>query len=112
VLLHGDLHHDNLLRAEREPWLAIDPHGLVGDPGFDTGPLLYNPEPDDRDDRLLALAPARVEQVADALGMPVDRVRAWGYAAAVLSEVWTVEDGGPARTRALDVALRLLPALS
>ncbi|HEX2772247.1 MAG TPA: aminoglycoside phosphotransferase family protein [Micromonosporaceae bacterium] len=112
VLLHGDLHHDNLLRAEREPWLAIDPHGLVGDPGFDVGALLYNPAPDDRDDDLLALVPARVEQLADGLGIPVDRVRAWGYAAAVLSEVWTVEDGGPARTRALDVALRLLPTLS
>lgn len=112
VLLHGDLHHDNLLRAEREPWLAIDPHGLVGDPGFDAGPLLYNPDPDDRDEGVLALVPARIEQVADALGMPVDRVRAWGYTAAVLSEVWTVEDGGPARTRALDVALRILPTLS
>ena len=33
VLLHGDLHHDNVLRAQREPWLAIDPHGVVGDPG-------------------------------------------------------------------------------
>ena len=33
-MLHGDLHHDNVLRARREPWLAIDPHGVVGDPGW------------------------------------------------------------------------------
>lgn len=111
VVLHGDLHHDNLLRSGREAWLAIDPHGLVGDPGFEVGPLLYNPEPDDRDETLLTLLPARVEQFADGLGMAEERVRAWGFVAAVLSEVWTVEDGGPARTRALDVALTLLPTL-
>ena len=31
-MLHGDLHHDNVLTADREPWLAIDPHGVLGDP--------------------------------------------------------------------------------
>ncbi|MFC7546558.1 aminoglycoside phosphotransferase family protein [Plantactinospora sp. GCM10030261] len=111
VVLHGDLHHDNVLRAEREPWLAIDPHGVVGDPGFDVGPLLYNPEPDDRDPALLDLVPARVEQLAEGLVMDRDRVVAWGFCAAVLSEVWTVSDGGPARTRAVDVASRLWPEL-
>ena len=50
VVLHGDLHHDNILRADREPWLAIDPHGVVGDPGYEVGALLYNPDPDRRDD--------------------------------------------------------------
>lgn len=112
VVLHGDLHHDNTLRAGRESWLAIDPFGLIGDPGFDVGALLYNPEPDNRDESLLALVPARIEQLADGLGIPPERVRAWGFVMGVLSEVWTVEDGGPARTRALDVALRLLPTLS
>lgn len=76
------------------------------------GPLLYNPQPDNRDGSLLALVPGRIEQLADGLGMPPERVRAWGFVMGVLSEVWTVEDGGTARTRALDVAVRLLPALS
>jgi streptomycin 6-kinase len=35
VLLHGDLHHKNILSAEREPWLAIDPLPRVGDPAYD-----------------------------------------------------------------------------
>lgn len=34
-LLHWDLHYDNVLAGEREPWLAIDPEPLVSDPGFD-----------------------------------------------------------------------------
>ena len=109
VVLHGDLHHDNVLRAEREPWLAIDPHGLVGDPGYEAGALLYNPDPDRRDPSLLALVPARIEQLADALGEPVERITAWGFAVAMLSAVWDTEDqphpGPPGR--AFDVA-RLL----
>jgi len=107
VVLHGDLHHDNVLRASRDPWLAIDPHGVVGDPGAEVGPMLYNPDPANRDPSLVALVPARCEQLADGLGMDVDRVLAWGFVAAVLSEVWTAEDPSAPTTRALDVALLL-----
>ena len=112
VVLHGDLHHDNVLRAEREPWLAIDPHGYVGDPGYEVGALLYNPDPDDRDETLLKLVPARIEQLADGLGMARERVETWGFVVAVLSEVWTTEDGGTPDGAPLDVALQLLPRLT
>jgi streptomycin 6-kinase len=117
VVLHGDLHHDNILRATREPWLAIDPHGIVGDPGYDLGALLYNPEPDDRDEALTALVPARVEQLADGLAMPLDRVVAWGFVKALLADVWSTEVWSPGAdwspvNRAFDVARLLLPRLS
>ena len=113
VVLHGDLHHDNILRASREPWLAIDPHGIVGDPGYELGALLYNPDPDDRDEALTALVPSRIEQLADELAMPVDRVVAWGFVKAVLSDVWSAESwssgvGWSPISRALDVAHLLL----
>lgn len=112
VVLHGDLHHDNVLRAEREPWLAIDPHGVVGDPGYEAGAMVYNPAPDRRDEELLALVPARIEQLAGGMGLPVERVTAWAFVQAVLSEVWNAEAGPDAvGSRALDVALRLLPHL-
>ncbi|MFI0407650.1 aminoglycoside phosphotransferase family protein [Actinomadura sp. 3N508] len=116
VVLHGDLHHDNVLRATREPWLAIDPHGYVGDRGYEAGALLYNPDLDDRDDDLLKLVPARIEQLADGMSLPIERVRAWGFVTAVLSEVWTAEAWTPLEptkpTRALDVAMHLLPHLT
>jgi streptomycin 6-kinase len=102
-VLHGDLHHDNVLRVG-DGWKAIDPFGRVGDPGFDCGPMLYNPDPPRRDPELLKLVPARIEQLADGYGMPVERVRAWGFVMGVLSEVWNA-DGGTVGTRALDVAL-------
>ena len=94
-----------------EPWLAIDPHGLVGDPGYETGALLYNPDPERRDSALLALVPARIEQLADGLGLPTERVVAWGFVKAVLSEVWTAQGSGTLGSRALDVARQLLPRL-
>jgi streptomycin 6-kinase len=118
VVLHGDLHHDNVLRASdgprgrSDPWLAIDPHGVVGDPGAEIGAMLYNPDPPRRDPALLALVPARLEQLADGLALPYDRVLAWGFVQAVLSEVWTAEDSHADVTRALDVALALEPRLS
>ena len=110
VVLHGDLHHENILAAGREPWLAIDPHGVAGDPGSELGPALYNPL--DGDEPTLRLLPARVEQFADGLGMPLDRVVAWGFAQAVLSEVWDADGGVPRPGRALEVALALRPRLS
>lgn len=111
VVLHGDLHHDNVLSATREPWLAIDPRGLIGDPGYDAGALLYNPDPDRHEHALLDLVQPRVEQLAAGFGLPRERIVAWGFVQAVLSEVWTVQDRGAPRTRALDVALRLEPFL-
>jgi streptomycin 6-kinase len=114
LVLHGDLHHGNVLRALRRPWLAIDPFGKVGDPGFDCATMLYNPEPPRRESALLRLVPRRIEQLADGFGLPADRVVAWGFVMGVLSEVWTVQDGGTPGSRALDVAAMLhtrLPSL-
>ncbi|GAA1512919.1 aminoglycoside phosphotransferase family protein [Dactylosporangium maewongense] len=108
AVLHGDLHHDNVLAGTRAPWLAIDPHGLVGDPGYEVGSILFNPHPDDRDPALTALVPARLRQLSAALGEPEDRLAAWGFVKAVLSSVWTADTGGPL-TRALDVAHLLRP---
>jgi streptomycin 6-kinase len=112
VVLHGDLHHDNVLAAEREPWLAIDSKGMTGDPGFDCGAMLYNPEPWLRDERIVRLVPARIEQLADGFAMPIDRVVAWGYVMAMLSEVWNAGDEGPYEPgQPFDVANVLLPRL-
>lgn len=106
VLLHGDLHHDNVLR-DGDGWTAIDPHGWVGDPGFDAGPVLYNPDPWRRDEPPVH---ARVEVLAAGLGEPVERIRAWGFVAAVVSEVWDASDDSPVQTgRALQVATLLRP---
>lgn len=92
-LLHGDLHHDNILSATRAPWLVIDPKGVVGDPGYDLGAFLYNPIPG-----LLTLADPgrviarRIDQLAEGLAIDRSRVRGWGLAQAVLSACWSIDD--------------------
>jgi streptomycin 6-kinase len=95
VLLHGDLHHDNILAAQRAPWLAIDPKGIVGERAYEVGALLRNPLP-----QLFQLpnpgqaTARRVAQLSEELGLDRARVRGWGLAQAVLSAWWSVEDHG------------------
>ena len=116
VVLHGDLHHENVLRSGPDGWLAIDPHGWVGDPGYDLGAILYNPDPDVAHPDRLALVPRRLEQMVEAADMPRERVVAWCFVKAVLSDVWNTEGeefdaaGHPA-TRAIQVAGLLEPEL-
>jgi len=93
VLLHGDFHHYNVLSAERAPWLAIDPKGMVGDPGYEVGPFLLNPNQE-----AWYLDPAvlrrRLDILADELAYDRARLRDWGIAHAVLSACWSAEDHG------------------
>jgi streptomycin 6-kinase len=95
VLLHGDLHQDNILAAQRHPWLAIDPKGLVGEPAYEIGSLLRNPFPQllqtPNPGHILA---RRVDQLAEELDLDRVRIRGWGLAQAVLSAWWGVEDFG------------------
>ncbi len=91
VLLHGDLHHYNILSATREPWLAIDPKGVVGEREYEVGAFLRNcllsrPRPE----RLLE---QRANQLAEELGFERERLLSWGLAQAVLSAWWSIEDG-------------------
>jgi streptomycin 6-kinase len=94
VLLHGDLHHLNILSAQREPWLAIDPKGLVGEPAYETGAWIRNPAAIYSNPNAGAIMHRRVDQLSDELGFDRQRVRDWSIAQAVLSAWWCYEDHG------------------
>ena len=97
VLLHGDLHHWNILSAERQDWLAIDPKGVIGEPVYETGAWLRNPFPNIfKETRPETLISRRVDQFADELGFDRKRILGWGFAQAVLSAWWSYEDGDSA----------------
>jgi streptomycin 6-kinase len=92
VLLHGDLHHFNILSADRLPWVAIDPKGLAGERAYEAGALLRNP-----DARLSTDAQVqrrRLDILHDELALDRERMLAWGVAQAVLSGWWSYEDTG------------------
>jgi streptomycin 6-kinase len=96
VLLHGDLHHYNVLSSGRAGWLAIDPKPALGAPLHEIGPMLLNPVRDllSWPDPAATMA-ARIDQIADALAVPARDVRRWARAHAALSAAWSDEDGEP-----------------
>ncbi len=95
MLLHGDLHHWNIVTAERQPWLALDPKGVVGEPAYEVGALLRNPIP-----YFLAkpnpagLLARRVDLLSELLGFDRQRIVAWALAQAVLAAWWSLDDNG------------------
>ncbi len=107
VVLHGDFHHYNILAAEREPWLAIDPKGLVGERGYECGPFLYNPAQISSMPHLERVLARRIDILVERLGLDRRRVIGWSLAAAVLSAWWSCEDEGEAGQGALACAAAL-----
>jgi streptomycin 6-kinase len=89
-ILHGDLHHDNVLDFGERGWLAIDPKGLVGERGFDFANLFCNP------DLETATAPGRLRQqievVSEAAQLDRKRLLQWVLAWSGLSAVWMLQD--------------------
>ncbi|MEV7597097.1 aminoglycoside phosphotransferase family protein [Kitasatospora sp. NPDC089797] len=89
LLVHGDLHARNILRADREPWLAVDPKGCAGDPAYDGGTLLKSRaltllEADD----LRRAVHRALDVFAEAAELDRERVRRWAQFHAVQAAFW------------------------
>ncbi len=94
VILHGDMHHWNILSAGRQPWLAIDPQGLVGDPGYELGSFLTNKasRPGGGPSRVEVYA-RRVDILAEELCMERERIVTWAMVRAVVYAWIGLDDG-------------------
>ena len=90
VVLHGDLHHGNVLDFGERGWLAIDPKGLIGEAAFDYCNLLCNPSHE------RALQPGRLERqfgvVVASAGLEPERLAQWLVAWCALSSTWFAID--------------------
>jgi len=93
-MLHWDLHYDNVLAGHREPWLAIDPEPLAGDPGFDLWPAL-----DSRWDDVVAKGDAprllrrRFDLLTEVLGLDRERATGWTLGRLLQNALWDIDDG-------------------
>lgn len=91
VVLHGDVHHGNILDFGDRGWLAIDPKRVLGDRGYDYANLFCNPE------LPVVTTPGRLQRqlpiVAEEAGLPPRRILNWVLAYAGLSAAWFLEDG-------------------
>ncbi|MFF5718519.1 aminoglycoside phosphotransferase family protein [Streptomyces buecherae] len=93
-LLHWDAHYDNVLAGEREPWLAIDPEPLAGDPGFELLPAMDNRwaevvVPDGVTRTVLR----RFDLLTEALGLDRRRATGWTLGRVLQNGLWDIEDG-------------------
>lgn len=90
-VLHGDIHHQNLLHRPARGWLFIDPKGILGERGFDYANILCNP------DLETVAAPGRLVRQAHIISktatLELGRVLRWTLAYAGLSAAWHLEDG-------------------
>lgn len=108
-VLHGDLHHENVLHDETRGWVVIDPKGVIGEAAYELGAALRNP---------CHLGPSflerrfdrRVDALAGRLGLNRRRAVGWAFSQAVLAAIWAIEDGSPVTSE--HVWLRLARALA
>jgi streptomycin 6-kinase len=89
ILLHGDLHHDNILR-NGAAWTAIDPKGVMGDPCFEAVAFLRNNWP--KQGNPYDVLKKRIDTICRKLGYDKRRVIGFGFAHSVLSAWWNIED--------------------
>lgn len=104
-LIHGDFHHENILTATREPFLVIDPKGVVGQIGYEISVFLNNHVWILKtDENLHEKARKAVFQFSEAFQIAPDVLKKWAYAQAVLSAWWTFEENGANWKKDLDLA--------
>jgi streptomycin 6-kinase len=102
TLIHGDLHYENVMAADRQPWLAIDPKPMSGDPHYEPAPMLWN-----RFEELEAPSSgqsvrrgirARFHALVDHAGLDEHRARDWVIVRMLNNACWRLEDA-PATER-------------
>jgi streptomycin 6-kinase len=94
VIIHGDLHYENVLAADREPWLVIDPKPMSGDPHYEIAPMLWN-RFDELGDNLRDGIRRRFHTIVDAAGLDEERARDWVVVRMIHNASWNVIDGDP-----------------
>lgn len=104
VLVHGDLHPGNVLRAERLPWLAIDPQPVVGDPAYGLASMI-------RDRPSPVAVPRRFAIACEVTGLAPERIRGWALVQAVEGAAWCAEVGDAKNAAEFTEAAELIAAL-
>lgn len=94
MLLHGDIHHQNVLRGNDGRWVTIDPKGLIGERGYDTATWMLNPWGIGALPGVEEVMSARLDLFSRELGIERQRLTEWALVHSVLSMCWTLEDDG------------------
>ncbi len=90
-VVHGDLHYENVLASDREPWLVIDPKPMSGDPHYELAPMLWN-RFDELSDDVRGGLRRRFHTLVDVAALDEARARDWVVVRMILNAHWSVED--------------------
>ena len=101
TMIHGDLHYANVLAADREPWLAIDPKPMSGDPHYEVAPMLWNRWPELIGD-VRGGVRRRFHAMVDRAGLDEDRARDWVVVRMVHNAMWRLVDDSGRRLAGTD----------
>lgn len=112
VLLHGDLHHDNLLFRADGTYAMIDPKGVIGPAILDLPRFILNEtdtvhtEPDEEHiARVIRL-------LSEQLDYPINDVRKLYFMETVLANIWSLEDGEPVNREELSLASKIITQIN
>lgn len=108
MLLHGDIHPDNILLSEECKYKLIDPKGVIGDPVLDLGQFIINEYEDTITDDLVLKINYIIEYLARELGIPDKIIRTCLYIQTAMSECWHVEDGSPPSLDKVELAQSIM----
>ena len=100
VMIHGDLHYENVLAGDREPWLVIDPKPMSGDPHYEPAAMLWNRFEElgaDPNRRVRDGLRRRFHALVDAGGLDEDRARDWVVVRMMLNAMWAIQDAARER---------------
>lgn len=95
-LIHGDLHHMNILSSDlHRGWLAIDPKGVIGDRAYEAAPFILNPNTRIHTaPNLKQILARRIDHLSEALDIDRYRIHGWALSFSVLSAWWSYDDTG------------------
>jgi streptomycin 6-kinase len=105
-MIHGDLHYENVLAGDREPWLAIDPKPVAGDPHYEVAPMLWNRWGEAvRSGDVRGAVRRRFHTIVDTALLDEARARDWVVVRELHNVLWAIEDALD-ENRPLDAADR------
>lgn len=94
VLLHGDLHHDNILQNDQS-WVVIDPKGVIGESAYEVAAFIRNPLVALlKSNEISSIIAKRINRFAEILSLPQSRLLDWSFVQSVLAWTWALEDNG------------------
>ena len=112
TLVHGDLHYENVMAADRQPWLAIDPKPMSGDPHYEPAPMLWNRFEELAGDVRTGIR-ARFHALVDHAGLDEERARDWVVVRMLDNALWRLQDAdGVERVTSTDDHLTMCIAIA